>query len=287
MRVPLSGQGDPRGRKGDVEMKSLRFVRMTLALAAFVTANLFFFGLAQGAAILFKVQLLPAILALNVAAIASVVLVTLLFGRVYCSVVCPMGVFQDIVIWIRRRVTKGRCPGAACRGLRWVSLGLTVVLVALGFVSLGALLDGYSLYGRIATQVFRPGYSLVHNLVAGLLADAGHPVLFREAVFVRGCCALAVAAVGLAGTVALAWWKGRLFCNALCPVGAALALLSKRPLVKLSIDAGACVGCGLCAKTCKCGAIDVKAKRIDNASCVRCCDCLGVCRKSAIGFKVT
>ena len=275
-------------------MKSLRFVRMTLALATFVTANLFFFGLAQGAEILFKVQLLPAILALNVAAIAAVVLVTLLFGRVYCSVVCPMGVFQDIVIWIRRKIrprscflTSGRESASPLHGLRWVSLGLTVVLVALGFVSLGALLDGYSLYGRIATQVFRPGYSLVHNLVAGLLADAGHPVLFREAVFVRGCCALAVAAVGLAGTVALAWWKGRLFCNALCPVGAALALLSKRPLVKLSIDAGACVGCGLCAKTCKCGAIDVKAKRIDNASCVRCCDCLGVCRKSAIGFKVT
>ena len=168
-----------------------------------------------------------------------------------------------------------------------MTVALTALLSAAGFVSLGALLDGYSLYGRIATQLLRPVWSFANNLLATALAQGGYPWLFREEIFVRGSCALVVAAVGLVGIVALAWWRGRWFCNALCPVGAALALLSKRPLVKLSIDAGACVGCGLCAKTCKCGAIDVKAKRIDNASCVRCCDCLGVCRKSAIGFKVT
>ena len=44
-----------------------------------------------------KVQFLPALLAVNVGVVALLVLLTLLMGRVYCSVICPLGVFQDIV----------------------------------------------------------------------------------------------------------------------------------------------------------------------------------------------
>lgn len=166
-------------------MKGLRFLRVLLASLTFVCANLFFLGVAEWAAILFKAQLFPALLALNIAAVAAVLVVTFIFGRVYCSVVCPMGVFQDIVIWMSRRVRrnvqlKKRTFPHPPRFLRYVSLGICAALVALGFVSLGALLDGYSLYGRIAAQVFRPVYSVAHNLVAAFLSDHGSPVLFRE-----------------------------------------------------------------------------------------------------------
>ena len=268
-------------------MKKLRILRVVLAFAAFVFANLFFFGVAAGGELFFKFQLLPAVLALNVVAIAAVVGMTLCCGRVYCSVVCPMGVFQDVVITLRRRFTKkGRRHVVVAPRHRWVFRGvtvaLTVVLSAAGFVSLGALLDGYSLYGRIATQLLRPVWSFANNLVAAALAQGGHPWLFREEIFVRGSLALVVASVGLAGMAALAWWRGRWFCNALCPVGAALAALSSRPLVGLAIRDGTCAQCGLCAAACPCGAIDVEAKTVDNASCVRCFDCLAVCRRGAI-----
>ena len=270
-------------------MKGLRWLRVLLAVLTFVCANLFFLGMAEWAAILFKAQLLPALIAFNVAAVLAMLVVTLLFGRVYCPIVCPMGVFQDIVIWLSRRVRRTVPPKKRTlphppRFLRYVSLGFCAALVTLGFGSLGALLDGYSLYGRIAAQIFRPAYSVLHNLVAALLSDHGHPVLFREVVFVRGACALAVAATRLVGVALMAWWRGRLFCNSLCPVGAVLSLAAHRPLVRLRIDSAKCVKCGLCAASCKCGAIDVSRGRIVDSVCVRCFDCAKTCRKGAISL---
>lgn len=270
-------------------MKRLKIARVALAGMLFVSMNLCFFGLAEGASVLFGCQLLPAVLALNGVAVVAVLLVTVLLGRVYCSTVCPMGVFQDIVMRIARMIRGKRPPRASALpappgGVRYVVLLASAVLIALGLVSLGALFDGYSLYGRIATQVFKPAYSAVHNLAAAVLCEAGRPYLIREEVFVRGACALAVALAGLVGIVALAWWRGRIFCNTLCPVGAALAVASRRPLVRLAIDKSACVGCGLCAAACKCGAIDLGGRRVDDASCVRCFNCLAACRKNAISI---
>lgn len=270
-------------------MKKLRILRVVLAFVAFVFANLFFFGVAAGGELFFKFQLLPAVLALNVAAIAAVVGLTLCFGRVYCSVVCPMGVFQDVVIALSRRFRRGVPPKKRTlppppRFLRYASLAFCAALAALGFVSLGALLDGYSLYGRIAAQIFRPAYSVLHNLVAAFLAGHGHPVLFREVVFVRGACALAAAATGLVGVTMMAWWRGRLFCNSLCPVGAVLSLAAHRPLVRIRIDSAKCVKCGLCAASCKCGAIDLSRTLVVDSACVRCLDCASACRKGAISL---
>lgn len=270
-------------------MKALKFVRIALAVAMFACLNLSFFGFAHAFAGLFRIQLFPAVLAMNLVAIVAVLAVTALFGRVYCSVACPMGIFQDVVIrlsrWWRRKLPPARrTVPSPPKGVRYVALAFAVVATAAGFVSVGALLDGYSLYGRIATHLFRPLYSFLHNLAAAGLAGADRPVLFREEIFVRGTCALVVAVLGLVGVAALAWWRGRLFCNTLCPVGSALALAARRPLVRIAIDPAKCVKCGLCSASCKCGAIDRAAPRVDDSACVRCLDCLAACRKGAISL---
>ena len=60
-----------------------------------------------------KLQFLPAVLAVNIAVIIGLVLLTLVFGRVYCSVICPLGVFQDGVAHLnvaRKRKKKNRKP---------------------------------------------------------------------------------------------------------------------------------------------------------------------------------
>ena len=55
-----------------------------------------------------KIQFLPALLALNIGVVAVLVVLTLLLGRVYCSVICPLGVFQDIFSWMGGRGKKHR-----------------------------------------------------------------------------------------------------------------------------------------------------------------------------------
>ena len=50
------------------------------------------------------IQFLPAVLSLNLVVIVALVLLTLVFGRIYCSVICPLGVFQDLVARLRPKL---------------------------------------------------------------------------------------------------------------------------------------------------------------------------------------
>ena len=88
----------------------LKKIRISLAAIFFTLITLLFLDLSGTLHNVFgwmaKMQLLPAILAVNVVAIVFIVLLTLLLGRVYCSVICPLGVFQDIVAWFAKRTKK-------------------------------------------------------------------------------------------------------------------------------------------------------------------------------------
>jgi len=259
-------------------------LRVVLALAAFVGVNLFLLGFAGGCGWLAKAQLLPALLAGNAVAAAAVAALTLVCGRVYCSVLCPLGVLQDgLARLLPRRRAAARDAFAAPRwGLRIAVLVASVAAGLLGAVALAALFDGYSLYGRFATHLLKPLAQEVNNFAAWVCVQQGHACVFREEVFVRGVCGLVVAVAGLVLLAGCVWAGGRVFCNTLCPTGTLLACLSKRPLLRIRIDADACVKCGLCARACKAHCIDVRGGAVDDARCVRCFNCLGACGKGAI-----
>lgn len=82
----------------------------------------------------------------------------------------------------------------------------------------------------------------------------------------------------------LVWFKGRLFCANICPVGAILGLIAKHAVNKVYIEEDKCLSCGLCAKKCPVGCIDFKNKKVDNEMCLKCFKCLGVCRRGGVHF---
>lgn len=141
----------------------LRKIRIVAATICFTLITLLFLDFTGTLHLWFgwlaKIQFLPAVLALNVGVVAFLVILTLLFGRVYCSVICPLGVFQDIVSWISGKRKKNRFRySPAISWLRYSMLALFIVALLAGFTAIAALIAPYSAYGRIASNLFAPLY---------------------------------------------------------------------------------------------------------------------------------
>ncbi len=263
----------------------LRIIRIVGAASVFVGLNLFFFGFADGTG-LAQVQFVPACLAFNIVVLGVVAGVTLLAARIYCSIVCPLGIFQDVVLWIRRRFRRTSFLFRAGHPVvRAVAAVLFAALLLCGAASLAGLVEPYSVYGRFATHLFEPLAAACNNYVADLCMRWGRPCVLKSEIFIRGWSALAVAGVSLAALMVVAALRGRLFCNTVCPVGAVLGLLSVKAPVRIRLDASKCVKCGLCAKACKAECIDVAGGKVDQSRCVRCFTCIGTCKKGALSWK--
>lgn len=139
----------------------LRKIRLTFAMICFALITLLFLdftGTLHGwFGWLAKIQFLPAVLALNVGVILFLVILTLVCGRIYCSVICPLGVFQDILAWLGRQPKKRRkLPYSYSPALSWLRygvLGVFIIALIAGIGSLAALLAPYSAYGRIANNL--------------------------------------------------------------------------------------------------------------------------------------
>ncbi len=232
-----------------------------------------------------KIQFLPAVLALNAGVIIGLVALTLLMGRIYCSIICPLGVFQDIVSWIGGKVKKNRFDHS--KPLTWLRYGmLALFLIALvaGIGSLVAILAPYSAYGRIASNLLSPIYLWGNNLLAYLAEQADSYAFYSTEVWIKGGATLVIAIATFILLFVLAWKNGRTYCNTICPVGTVLGFLSRFSWLKPVIDTDKCNGCGLCARNCKAACINPQNHSIDYSRCVVCLDCIDKCKKGAIKY---
>ncbi len=271
----------------------LRKIRILLAAICFVLITLLFLDFTGTLHTWFgwlaKVQFLPAVLALNVGVVIALVLVTWLFGRVYCSVICPLGVMQDIVSWLsgRRKKKRNRFSfSPAISWLRYTMLALLVIALIAGVGSFVALLDPYGAYGRIAQNLFAPLWGWGNNLLAYVAERMDSYAFYEKEVWIKSLPTFIVAAVTFVAVVVLAWRNGRTYCNTICPVGTVLGFISRFSLFRPVIDTEKCNGCTLCSRRCKASCIDSKAHRIDYSRCVACMDCIESCRQGAISYRL-
>ena len=235
-----------------------------------------------------KIQFLPAILALNLGIVALLAIMTLLFGRVYCSVICPLGVMQDIISWIHGRLQKKNrfrfSYSPAKNWLRWFMLGLFIPTLLLGVNAVALLIAPYSTFGRIATNIFVPVYRLGNNALAWIAERADSYAFYNTEVWVGTLPTLIAAIVAFVLIFILAWRNGRSWCNTVCPAGTALGVLSRFSLFAPVIDKDKCRKCGLCEKQCKAACINTAEKKIDYSRCVACMDCIDTCKDGAVKY---
>jgi ferredoxin len=278
----------------------LRTIRIVVAWVVFILALLLvsdFSGVLHlWLGWIARVQLIPAILAVNVVALVAVALLTLAFGRIYCSTLCPLGIMQDGVSWVSARRKGKKARFRYSRELKWLRYILLGVFAGALVISLVwgesenvlpvALLDPWANFGRIAHSFFAPLWRWGNNLLGWISERADGYGFYTVDVFVKSWIVLGIAAFWLVGLAILAWWKGRIYCNSICPVGTFLGLLSRFPLFRVAIDESKCTKCGLCEKKCKSECIDSKTGTIDRSRCVVCFDCLESCNSGAVKYKL-
>ena len=234
-----------------------------------------------------KIQFLPAIFALNTVVIIALIAITLIFGRIYCSVICPLGVFQDIVSWIssKRKKKKARFSYSPAKSwLRYSILAIFIIAFIAGIHSLVALLAPYSSYGRIVSNLFAPIWQWGNNVLASVAEHYDSYAFYRTDVWLKSLSTFIIAALTFCIVIVLAWKNGRTYCNTVCPVGTVLGFLSKYALLKPVIDTDKCKGCSLCSRKCKASCIDYKNHTIDYSRCVDCMDCIDNCEFDAIHY---
>lgn len=268
----------------------LKKIRISLAIVFFLGTTLLFLDFTGSIHAylgwMAKVQFLPSLLALNVGVVIALLALTALFGRVYCSVICPLGVMQDVFSRIGGKFKKNRFKFSPAKSwLRYSVLAIFVVAFLAGIGSLVALISPYSAYGRIASNLFAPIYQWGNNIIAGFAERSGSYIFYSVDIWIRGLSTLIVAAVTFVIIGFLSVRHGRTYCNTICPVGTILGLISKFSLYKPTINTDKCNGCTLCARQCKASCINTAEHKIDYSRCVACFDCLDICKQGAIQYK--
>ena len=266
-----------------MKQKYLKTIRIAVAVVMFVL----FFGVGIGVRQLNAVlvtQFGPGLMSLTsaffvdtLAAVVLIAVVTLLFGRIYCSILCPLGILQDgiafLTHWNQKKWKWSRYRFLDTRPVKYGVFLFVLILGAAGvMLPLIALLPSSNFF-TIVSNVFLKIFSSVDPETG---ASAGQfSVNPPAAAFAFSLGVFLIVA-------AMAAWRGRLYCNTLCPVGAVLSLIGRKPLYRITLSQEMCVSCGMCEAACKGGAINAKAKSVLAENCVMCFNCIGACKRGGV-----
>lgn len=214
-----------------------------------------------------------------IAAILLVLVVlTKIFGRCYCSLICPLGILQDGMISIFKMVPQFKIKFRSVRDYRVLRYGIAafaLTALVIGWAYPWRLLDPFSIFGMISSGLINPLLTAVNNDWFPLYAVPVRPEFWT---------ALTLALILFLILCGLLLWRGRVFCTILCPVGTMLGIFARGAVYQVRMDGTRCVHCGQCVKVCPAGCIEMVSGVVDNERCVRCMRCLSVCRLKGLRY---
>ncbi len=199
-------------------------------------------------------------------AFLAVLIFTFLFGRFYCSIICPLGILQNFINFFSLKKSNNY---KNFYKTRYTIAAIVFAALFCGWAVGFKILDPYTNFGLIASSIFTP----IHNLII----KAEH--------YEFTILTLSISLIPFIILIFLVLFKRRFFCTAICPVGTVLGLTAKYGIFRLNIS-DKCVTCGACFRDCPAGSINLKDKKIDNELCIRCLKCISVCPKQAISFGI-
>ena len=229
-------------------------LRLSAAIIIFILAAAGGIGIFYPVRI-FDIQFLPLLQRVltdfSIAALILFILIaglTFLCGRIYCSLICPFGILQELIGFIKGLFVKNR-------GLRQKNFPLKYFIAAIvwgifiaGSACVIRYIEPYTAFSSAMSRSIFGLVLIVFTLIAVLISD-------------------------------------RIFCTNFCPVGTVLGLISKISLNKIYIS-NECSSCGLCEKNCPAGCINSKEKSVDNETCIKCLKCITICPKNALKYGI-
>ncbi len=273
----------------------LRLTRIAVSVAIFVMVTLVWLEYSD----LFlrplgwvsRIQIFPVAMGLSVAMLAFWLGVSLLFGRVYCSSVCPLGTWLDIVGHAGRRSRQGEARdyrySPALTRLRYVSLAVFAVGVAASLAIVPMVMEPYSIYSRFVVTLLKPAWGELNNLISEVGVSTGWWDIYYVGHVRASLFAILLSVFTMVGVSIPAWFFGRTYCNTICPVGTILGVASARAVWRIDIDTDLCTNCRRCEYACKASCINLDDHVVDGSRCVNCFDCIDACGDDAIFYRPT
>lgn len=277
--------------------KILKQLRVTLAIVFLVGISLTFIdiydllGISQIKALVY-LQFTPSLLSFlqtasySAAGVFVVLIISALFGRIYCSIICPLGILNDVITYVARKRSSKKMFFKSKKALNWLRYPLLIVVVVslmMGFAVLVTFLDPYSIAGRFFTYLLRPMVLFANNGIASVTSNSSS--VYKMAIQWPNLAVLGLTVLMLVVIFYMAYKRGRLYCNTVCPVGTLLGLISKIAIFKVKIDKSLCSKCAKCVSVCKSECIDLKTQTIDQSRCVTCFNCVAICGDKAIDYR--
>ncbi len=227
-------------------------------------------GLAPYAGFAGRMQIVPSAIHTCLGTTIVWIIATLLFGRIYCAAVCPVGSLQDVAIWLRRKSSRRK----AFRFKEGHTARYVILIAYLASLAFGAIAVGF---------VIEP-WNLMRNTLSAV-----NPA---DTAATWGSIGVSTAIGAMSGIVSLsaimiwAWISGRAFCSEVCPIGTMLGCVHTQTLMHIAIDSDRCVSCMKCEDICRSRCIKVETRHVDNSRCVLCFDCTAVCPNDAIRYQI-
>ena len=235
--------------------------------------SLFFIFPSDFSKMVYNLQIGPALIRLfkgiGINALLTVlipILFVFLFGRIYCSILCPLGILQDFARCVGNYFKLGEKPQFGNKtAVKITRISILVVVVGLLLLDSSIAVSWLEPFTIFSRTLF-----LLKSIVTKSIPTSLIPSIFIGMT------------IGIIFLTALK--KNRFFCIWVCPIGTVLWGISKFSLLKFRINKSTCTNCGKCVAACKTNAISLKNKTVDPMLCVGCFNCLTACKNNSMTF---